>query len=78
MSAARRGKRSAFACSSARNRRRWPRPDLAAEAIAELVERALAMAAEAPDDPYAGLAPAKFIAVPPFADLNSVDAAELR
>lgn len=51
--------------------------DLAAEAIAELVERALAMAAEAPDDPYAGLAPAEFIAVPPFADLNSVDAAEL-
>ncbi|MGI8610927.1 MAG: TldD/PmbA family protein [Sphingomicrobium sp.] len=41
------GRRSATVASS----------DLAAEALAALVERALAMAAEAPEDEYAGLAP---------------------
>src|SRR5215210_3435652 len=41
------GQRSASVASS----------DLAEEALAALVERALAMAAEAPEDEYAGLAP---------------------
>ena len=41
------GQRSATVASS----------DLSSEALAALVERALAMAAEAPEDPYAGLAP---------------------
>ena len=41
------GQRSATVASS----------DLADEAMAALVERAMAMAAEAPEDPYAGLAP---------------------
>lgn len=41
------GQRSATVASS----------DLSSEAMAALVERAMAMAAEAPEDPYAGLAP---------------------
>ena len=41
------GQRSASVSSS----------DLSADALAALVERAVAMAREAPEDPYAGLAP---------------------
>lgn len=47
--------------------------DLGEEALAQLVERALSMAGEAPDDPFAGLAPPDLLAAPPFADLDSVD-----
>ena len=61
-----RGTRSASVSSS----------DLSADALAILVERALAMAAEAPEDPYAGLAPADLLAKPPFADLDSWDPVE--
>jgi PmbA protein len=45
------GQRSATVASS----------DLADEALAGLVERAVAMAAEAPEDPYAGLAPQRLL-----------------
>ena len=61
-----RGTRSASVSSS----------DLSDEALAALVTRALAMAAEAPEDPYAGLAPADLLATPPFADLDSWDPVE--
>jgi PmbA protein len=50
--------------------------DLSDEALSELVSRALAMAREAPEDPYAGLAPTDLLARPPFADLDSIDGAE--
>ena len=51
--------------------------DLSDEALAELVTRALAMATEAPEDPYAGLAPSDLLASAPFLELDSVDPAEL-
>lgn len=50
--------------------------DLSEEALGELVSRAMAMAAEAPDDKYAALAPAELLAHPPFRDLDLVDLAE--
>jgi PmbA protein len=50
--------------------------DLSRDALDELVRRALAMAAEAPDDPFAGLAPTELLAHPPFADLETIDGAE--
>lgn len=50
--------------------------DLSQEALAELVRRALAMAAEAPEDPYAGLAPAELLTSGPFPALDCVDPAE--
>ena len=57
--------------------------DLSAEALGELVRRAKAMAAEAPEDPFAGLAPKDMLGEAPFADLDLVDSsgtdpAELR
>ena len=61
-----RGTRSASVSSS----------DLSPDALTILVERALAMAAEAPEDPFAGLAPADLLASPPFADLDSWDPVE--
>ena len=61
-----RGSRSATVASS----------NLSDEALGELVERALAMAREAPEDPYAGLAPGELLASAPFADLDSVGAGE--
>ena len=67
------GQRSATVASS----------DLSAEALAVLVERCLAMAGEAPEDPYAGLAPADLLqsGEPPFLDAldpREPDPAELR
>ncbi|MCY7281446.1 MAG: TldD/PmbA family protein [Sphingomonas bacterium] len=50
--------------------------DLSAEALEALVTRALAMAAEAPEDPYAGLAAADLLAKPPFDELDSWDPVE--
>lgn len=50
--------------------------DLSEEALGELVRRALAMAAEAPEDPYAGLAPAELLTSAPFPSLDSVDPGE--
>lgn len=47
--------------------------DFSAEALDELVGRAIAMAREAPEDPYAGLAPAELIASGPFSDIASED-----
>jgi PmbA protein len=54
------GQRSATVASS----------DLSAEALAVLVERCLAMAGQAPEDPYAGLAPSDLLQSeePPFLD----------
>jgi PmbA protein len=67
------GQRSATVASS----------DLSAEALSVLVERCLAMAREAPEDRYAGLAPADLLqsGEPPFLDsLDPIepDPAELR
>jgi PmbA protein len=67
------GQRSATVASS----------DLSAEALGILVERCLAMAREAPEDPYAGLAPADLLqsGEPPFLDAldpREPDPAELR
>ena len=39
--------------------------DLSDAALAELAERAVAMAQAAPEDPYAGLAPDELLAFPP-------------
>src|SRR5579884_2165547 len=50
--------------------------DLSKEALDRLVERALAMAAEAPEDPYAGLAPPELLHQGPTADLDLVGRAE--
>ena len=57
--------------------------DLSDDALANLVERCLAMAREAPEDPYAGLAPAELLlrADPPRLDVDDgkePDPAELR
>ena len=47
--------------------------DLSAGTQARLVERAVAMARLAPEDPYAGLAPSDRLARGPFADLDLFD-----
>ena len=56
-SAAPKARRSAFGCSSASARRPSHRPTCRMRRSGVLVERCLAMAREAPEDPYAGLAP---------------------
>ena len=58
-----RGRKSASVASS----------DLSFDALAALVERSLAMAAEAPDDPYAGLAPDELLFRGEPADLDLDD-----
>lgn len=50
--------------------------DLSPAAQARLVERAVAMARLAPEDPYAGLAPEDRLARGPFPDLDLFDATE--
>lgn len=60
------GQRSASVASS----------DFSEESLAELVRRALAMAREAPEDPYAGLAPSDRIAHAPYPDIESEDGTE--
>ena len=50
--------------------------DISAEARAKLVERAVAMARLAPEDPYASLAPQDRLARGPFPDLDLIDAYE--
>jgi PmbA protein len=50
--------------------------DFSADVLAELVARAVAMAREAPEDPYAGLAPANLIARGAFPDIQSEDTRE--
>ncbi|WEK45680.1 MAG: TldD/PmbA family protein [Candidatus Andeanibacterium colombiense] len=49
--------------------------DMSDAALAELAERAVAMARAAPEDQYAGLAPAELLAQGPFPDLD-LEAAE--
>src|SRR5206468_6296347 len=60
------GQRSATVASS----------DLSDETLAVLVERCAAMAREAPEDPFAGLAPEDMLQGEPFPDLDSNDAIE--
>jgi PmbA protein len=60
------GQRSASASTS----------DLSTAAIDELVARVVAMAREAPEDKYAGLAPADLLARAPFPDLDGWDPQE--
>ena len=50
--------------------------DLSDDALAELAERAVAMAQAAPEDPYAGLAPEEMLARGPFPQLDLEDASE--
>ena len=50
--------------------------DMSKEALGELVGRVLAMAAEAPEDPFAGFAPSELLAQPPLAELDSFDDVE--
>jgi Predicted Zn-dependent proteases and their inactivated homologs len=50
--------------------------DISAEARAKLVERAVAMARLAPEDPYAGLAPKERLAKGPFPELDLFDPQE--
>ena len=50
--------------------------DISAEARAKLVERAVAMARLAPEDPYAGFAPSDRLAKGPFGDLELFDQTE--
>ena len=50
--------------------------DISAEARAKLIERAVAMARLAPEDPYAGLADAERLARGPLPDLDLYDASE--
>jgi PmbA protein len=50
--------------------------DLSAAALAALVERAAAMAREAPEDPYAGLAPDERLMRGPMPDLEGDDGAD--
>ena len=50
--------------------------DLGDEALSALVERVLAMAGEAPEDPYAGLAPADMLMRGPLPDLDNWDGVE--
>ena len=47
--------------------------DLSDEALAALVERVMAMAAEAPDDPFAGLAPPALLELGTLPDLDGFD-----
>jgi PmbA protein len=60
------GQQSATAASS----------DLSDDALAALVERCLAMAREAPEDPYVGLASPEFLQRGELPDLDSEDGAE--
>src|SRR5437588_3768085 len=60
------GQRSATVASS----------DLSDEALATLVERCLAMAGEAPEDPYAGLAPSDLLQRGDLPPMDSVDPVE--
>src|SRR3990167_10439902 len=50
--------------------------DISKDARAKLVERAVAMARLAPEDPYAGLAPKDRLARGPFPDLDLYDGEE--
>ena len=60
------GQQSATAASS----------DLSDEALSILVERCLAMAQQAPEDPFAGLAPKELLQRGGFPDLDAQDSAE--
>jgi PmbA protein len=50
--------------------------DISAEGRAKLIDRAVAMARLAPEDPYAALAPAERLARGPFRDLDLYDPTE--
>ena len=50
--------------------------DFDSESLSELVGRAIEMARQAPEDPYAGLAPSELLAKPPFAEFDDWDPVE--
>ncbi|MBA3526733.1 MAG: metallopeptidase TldD-related protein [Pseudomonadota bacterium] len=50
--------------------------DLSADALDALIERALAMAAQAPEDPFAGMAPSEQLELGELASLDTIDPAE--
>ena len=50
--------------------------DFSAEVISELVDRAVEMARQAPEDPFAGLAPPELLAKGPFEDIDGWDPVE--
>jgi PmbA protein len=50
--------------------------DFSEVSLSELVSRAVAMAREAPEDPFAGLAPAELLSCGPFPDLQSEDSCQ--
>ena len=75
-SAARKARRSACGCSSAHRSATVASSDLSDEALGVLVERCLAMAREAPEDPFAGLAPDELLRAPPSTALDSDDWSE--
>ena len=50
--------------------------DFQADSLAELVARAMEMARQAPEDPYAGLAPGELLANPPFDEFDDWDPVE--
>jgi PmbA protein len=60
------GKRSASVATS----------DFSAEALEALIGRVIAMAREAPEDPFAGLAPPELISHGPFPDIDPEDRSE--
>ena len=60
------GQRSATVASS----------DLSDEALGTLVERCVAMAREAPEDPYAGLAPSELLERGALPSIDGADAAD--
>jgi PmbA protein len=51
--------------------------DFSRDSFSALVERAVAMAREAPEDPYAGLAPSELVAKGPFPDTDAEDRSEV-
>ncbi|HET9354670.1 MAG TPA: metallopeptidase TldD-related protein [Sphingomicrobium sp.] len=50
--------------------------DFSADVFSELVARAVEMARQAPEDPFAGLAPPELLAKAPFGDIDGWDPAE--
>src|SRR5687768_9340609 len=50
--------------------------DFSADVLTELIARAVEMARQAPEDPFAGLAPSELLAKGPFADIEGWDPVE--
>ena len=76
MSSAPRARRSGCGCFRGTRSASVSSSDLSTEALTALVDRAMAMAAEAPEDQYAGLAPGRAADARRVADLDSYDPIE--